>query len=125
MRATPRGEGRATLNPIGSSSTHGPLRTTRTCYNESILEIYPYIANALGALCVQWFETAAPSASLAVARVDGGQNVIGCGMSDSTEIVERDKRNGRFVTGGKPGPGRAVGSRNKLTESFAVDLKRA
>lgn len=46
-------------------------------------------------------------------------------MSDSTEILERDKRNGRFVTGGKPGPGRAVGSRNKLTESFAVDLKRA
>jgi hypothetical protein len=33
--------------------------------------------------------------------------------------VERD---GRFVTGGKPGPGRPVGSRNKLTENFLTAL---
>jgi hypothetical protein len=45
-------------------------------------------------------------------------------MSDSTEIV-RDQRNGRFISGCKPGPGRRVGSRNKLTEAFATDLRLA
>ncbi|WMT78830.1 hypothetical protein [Bradyrhizobium sp. Ash2021] len=30
---------------------------------------------------------------------------------------------GRFLTGGKPGPGRKVGSRNALSESFVADLK--
>jgi hypothetical protein len=43
-------------------------------------------------------------------------------MTDSTDIVERDKRNGRFVTGGIPGPGRKVGSRNKLSTDFLRDL---
>lgn len=30
-------------------------------------------------------------------------------------------RDGRFVTGGKPGPGRPKGSRNKLAENFVAD----
>jgi hypothetical protein len=47
-------------------------------------------------------------------------------MSDDAEIthdiaepaaIERDKR-GRFLTGGRPGPGRKPGSRNRLTEDF-------
>lgn len=35
--------------------------------------------------------------------------------------MSRDKR-GRFLTGGKPGPGRPPGSRNKLGEEFFADL---
>lgn len=37
-------------------------------------------------------------------------------MSDTT-IIERDGK-GRFLTGTKPGPGRAKGSRNRHTENF-------
>jgi hypothetical protein len=44
-------------------------------------------------------------------------------MSDTTTIIERDQKSGRFLSGCKPGPGRKVGSRNKLTESFVADLK--
>jgi len=45
-------------------------------------------------------------------------------MSDVIERDTRDQR-GRFVTGGKPGPGRSVGSKNKLSESFVADLSAA
>jgi hypothetical protein len=34
-------------------------------------------------------------------------------------------RGGRFVTGGKPGPGRPKGSRNALAEDFLRDLRDA
>lgn len=33
-----------------------------------------------------------------------------------------EERGGRFVTGGKPGPGRPKGSRNKLQEDFIRDV---
>ena len=35
--------------------------------------------------------------------------------------MSRDRK-GRFITGGKPGPGRPPGSRNKLAEDFLADL---
>jgi hypothetical protein len=44
-------------------------------------------------------------------------------MSETTTI-ERDTK-GRFLRGTRPGPGRSLGSRNKLTESFVTDLKLA
>jgi hypothetical protein len=43
-------------------------------------------------------------------------------MSDS-EIIDRDGKNGRFVSGNSGGPGRSVGSRNKLGEQYIQDLK--
>ena len=39
-------------------------------------------------------------------------------MADTGEL----EREGRFVIGGKPGPGRPRGSRNKLTEDFLTAL---
>jgi hypothetical protein len=39
-------------------------------------------------------------------------------MSETT-----NDRGGRFVNGGKPGPGRPVGSRSKLGEQFLLDLR--
>lgn len=33
------------------------------------------------------------------------------------------ERDGRFVKGGKPGPGRPVGSKSKLGEQFLLDLR--
>jgi hypothetical protein len=42
-------------------------------------------------------------------------------MSETTTIIERS-RNGRFVSGGIPGPGRKLGSRNKLSTDFLRDL---
>ncbi|WMT71140.1 hypothetical protein [Bradyrhizobium sp. Ash2021] len=45
-------------------------------------------------------------------------------MSDSaTSTSDRDSKSGRFLSGCKPGPGRRVGSRNALSESFVADLK--
>lgn len=41
-----------------------------------------------------------------------------------SEIIERDGK-GRFLTGGKPGPGRPRGSRNRLGEDFLRDLADA
>jgi hypothetical protein len=38
-------------------------------------------------------------------------------MSATTTITERD-RNGRFVIGGKPGPGRPKGARSRFSENF-------
>jgi len=35
--------------------------------------------------------------------------------------MSRDQ-NGRFQTGGKPGPGRPLGSKNRLAENFLADL---
>jgi hypothetical protein len=40
-------------------------------------------------------------------------------MSETSTHV----RDGRFVNGGKPGPGRPVGSRSKLSEQFLLDLR--
>ena len=40
-----------------------------------------------------------------------------------SEITTQHDRGGRFVNGGKPGPGRPVGSRNKLGEAFIEDLR--
>jgi hypothetical protein len=37
--------------------------------------------------------------------------------------IERNK-NGTFVAGHRGGPGRPVGSRNRLAESFLADLQR-
>jgi hypothetical protein len=42
-----------------------------------------------------------------------------------TELVERDAKTGRFVTGNFGGPGRKLGSRNKLGEAFIEDLRDA
>src|SRR5215467_7955359 len=36
---------------------------------------------------------------------------------------ERDPRSGRFLTGNNGGPGRRVGSRNRLSEQFIADLR--
>lgn len=46
-------------------------------------------------------------------------------MSDAGDIIERDQRTGRFVTGTTGGPGRKVGSRNRLGEAFIADLRDA
>ena len=49
-------------------------------------------------------------------------------MSDITETAatdERRDRGGRFVIGGKPGPGRPPGARSKLGEAFLEDLRDA
>jgi len=50
-------------------------------------------------------------------------------MSETTPQIEqraaeRDQ-GGRFVIGGKPGPGRPVGSRSRLGEQFLLDLRDA
>jgi hypothetical protein len=42
-------------------------------------------------------------------------------MSD-TNMIARD---GRFVNGGNPGPGRPLGQRNKLGEQFLIDLRES
>jgi hypothetical protein len=36
--------------------------------------------------------------------------------------IARNATNGRFVLGGKPGPGRPIGSRNKLATDLIADL---
>ena len=43
-------------------------------------------------------------------------------MSDIA-TVERDQKNGRFVSGNSGGPGRRIGSRNRLGEQFLQDLE--
>jgi hypothetical protein len=43
------------------------------------------------------------------------------GMSDATDIAESN-RGGRFVNGGKPGPGRPRGARSRLGSAFLEDL---
>jgi hypothetical protein len=43
-------------------------------------------------------------------------------MSDASDIAESN-RGGRFVNGGKPGPGRPRGARSKLGEQFVEDLR--
>src|SRR5262245_2260977 len=40
---------------------------------------------------------------------------------DMEHQMSRDV-SGRFLTGGKPGPGRPIGSRNKLAERFLADI---
>src|SRR5262245_66159924 len=35
----------------------------------------------------------------------------------------RDPRSGRFLTGNNGGPGRKIGSRNRLSEQFIADLR--
>ena len=44
-------------------------------------------------------------------------------MSDVQISCDRNTKNGRFLSGCKPGPGRGVGSRNRLADSFIADLK--
>jgi hypothetical protein len=41
----------------------------------------------------------------------------------SGNLTTRDKVTGRFLTGGKPGPGRPRGSRNLLAEDYLNDLR--
>lgn len=43
-------------------------------------------------------------------------------MTDPNPKPERDPKTGRFVHGNSGGPGRPVGSRNKLGEAFLADL---
>jgi hypothetical protein len=44
-------------------------------------------------------------------------------MSDTTTLIERDERNGRFLPGNSGNGGRKPGARNKLGESFLEDLR--
>jgi hypothetical protein len=44
-------------------------------------------------------------------------------MSDTAVVIERDAKSGQFVKGYKGGPGRGVGSRNRLTTEFLDDLR--
>jgi hypothetical protein len=46
-------------------------------------------------------------------------------MSDIMTPADRDERSGRFLSGCKPGPGRQVGSRNRLADAFVQDLAAA
>lgn len=46
-------------------------------------------------------------------------------MSSTDIEIERDSTTGRFVSGNSGGPGRKVGSRNKLGEAFIEDLRDA
>ena len=41
----------------------------------------------------------------------------------STAVAIDRSRDGRFVNGGKPGPGRPVGARSKLTTQFLADVE--
>jgi hypothetical protein len=44
------------------------------------------------------------------------------GVMRSEQSSGMSDRGGRFVNGGKPGPGRPVGARSKLGEQFLLDL---
>jgi hypothetical protein len=44
-------------------------------------------------------------------------------VDEATSLADGDQRTGRFLSGCKPGPGRQLGSRNKLAESFIADLR--
>src|SRR5438874_9153991 len=44
------------------------------------------------------------------------------GMTETT-VIERDKKNGRFLAGNGGNGGRRPGARNKLGEQFLADLK--
>lgn len=46
-------------------------------------------------------------------------------MSNIETNTDRDAKNGRFLSGCKPGPGRGVGSRNHLAQDFLRDLHDA
>jgi hypothetical protein len=46
-------------------------------------------------------------------------------VTDNATTDERRDRGGRFVIGGKPGPGRPPGARSKLGEAFLEDLRDA
>jgi hypothetical protein len=46
-------------------------------------------------------------------------------MRETVDIAEQRDRGGRFVNGGKPGPGRPKGARSKLGEAFLEDLRDA
>jgi hypothetical protein len=43
-------------------------------------------------------------------------------MSETLDTAEQRNRGGRFVIGGKAGPGRPKGARSKLSEAFLADL---
>jgi hypothetical protein len=61
-----------------------------------------------------------PNMTWAIASRAGWEQCSG--MSDVS--IQRDTK-GRFLTGNKAGPGRALGSRNRLTEDFLRDLSAA
>jgi hypothetical protein len=46
-------------------------------------------------------------------------------MTQITDTAEQRDRGGRFVIGGKAGPGRPRGARSKLSELFLEDLRDA
>src|SRR5262245_51096395 len=44
-------------------------------------------------------------------------------MSEIIDVgIERDAKSGRFLSGCKPGPGRSLGSRNRLAENFLASF---
>jgi hypothetical protein len=43
-------------------------------------------------------------------------------MSETADIAEQRDRGGRFVNGGKAGPGRPKGARSRLSEAFIQDV---
>jgi len=47
---------------------------------------------------------------------------MGKNMSRNNGLNQRDAKTGRFLTGSNGGPGRKVGSRNRLGEAFISDL---
>jgi hypothetical protein len=52
-----------------------------------------------------------------IGRIDYGD-----AMSEISDIAEQRDRGGRFVIGGKAGPGRPKGARSRLSEAFISDL---
>jgi hypothetical protein len=44
-------------------------------------------------------------------------------MSETSEVIERDQKNGRFLPGNSGFGGRPRGSRNRLGEQFLEDLR--
>src|SRR4051794_39416186 len=44
-------------------------------------------------------------------------------MNKITTNNDRDGKTGRFLSGCKPGPGRSVGSRNRLADQFIFDVR--
>ena len=48
-----------------------------------------------------------------------------CQAMSETTIVERDKRNGRFIAGNSGNGGRRPGARSRLGEAFLEDLRNS
>jgi hypothetical protein len=67
-------------------------------------------------------ENALLSAVCAVAMFLNQQHRDMQNRMSETEIVERDKRNGRFIAGNSGNGGRRPGARNRLGEQYLADL---